>query len=82
MFVNNRDEMSNVHRGHSIDASYQVSVHLTKRFQIRRFKKIGHSETRTVAAMLQAILVSDWLIAKQIFSVKRKINLAIISLRN
>jgi hypothetical protein len=22
----NRDEMSNLHRGHSIDASYQVSV--------------------------------------------------------
>jgi hypothetical protein len=31
-----RDEMSNLYRGHSIDASYQVSVHLAKRFQ-RRF---------------------------------------------
>jgi hypothetical protein len=40
-----RDEMSNLYRGHSIDASYQVSVHLAKRFQ-RRFKKIGQSETR------------------------------------
>jgi hypothetical protein len=29
--------MSNLHRGHSIDASYQVSVHLAKRFQRRRF---------------------------------------------
>ena len=26
------DEMSNLHRGHSIDTSYQVSVHLVKRF--------------------------------------------------
>jgi hypothetical protein len=38
--------MSNLHRGHSIDASYQVSVHLAKQFQRRRFKKIGQSETR------------------------------------
>jgi hypothetical protein len=38
--------MSNLHRGHSIDASYQVSVHLAKRFQRRRFLKIGQSETR------------------------------------
>jgi hypothetical protein len=40
------DEMSNLYRGPSIDASYQVSVHLVKRFQRRRFLKIGHSETR------------------------------------
>ena len=40
------DEMSNLHRRHSIDASYQVSVHLAKRFQRRRFLKIGQSETR------------------------------------
>jgi hypothetical protein len=32
--------------GPSIDASYQVSVHLAKLFQMRRFKKIGQSETR------------------------------------
>ena len=31
--------MSNLHRGHSIDAYYQVLVHLAKRFQRRRFKK-------------------------------------------
>jgi hypothetical protein len=41
-----RDEMSNLYRGSSIDASYQVSVHLAKQFQRRRFKKIGQSETR------------------------------------
>jgi hypothetical protein len=38
--------MSNLHRGHSIDASCHVSVNLAKRFQRRRFKKIGQSETR------------------------------------
>ena len=31
--------MSNLYRGPSIDASYQVSVHLAKRFQRRRFFK-------------------------------------------
>jgi hypothetical protein len=40
------DEMSKINRGPSIDASYQVSVHLDKRFLKRRFKKIGQSETR------------------------------------
>jgi hypothetical protein len=30
----------------SINASYQVSVHLAKWFQRRRFFKIGQSETR------------------------------------
>jgi hypothetical protein len=33
-----RDKMSNLYRGPSIDASYQVSVHLAKRFQRRRLK--------------------------------------------
>ena len=33
-----RDEMSNLYRGPAIDASYQVSVHLAKRFQRRRLK--------------------------------------------
>jgi hypothetical protein len=36
--------MSNLHRGHSIDASYQVSVHLAK--QRRRFLKINQSELK------------------------------------
>ena len=31
-----RDEMSNLNRGLSIDASYHVSVQLAKRFQRRR----------------------------------------------
>ena len=32
------DEMSKLYRGPSIDASYQVSVHLAKGFQKRRLK--------------------------------------------
>jgi hypothetical protein len=40
-----RDEMSNRYRGPPIDASYQVSLHLAKRFQ-KRFLKIDQSETR------------------------------------
>jgi hypothetical protein len=38
--------MSNLYRGSSIDASYQVSDHLTMRFQRRRFLEIDQSETR------------------------------------
>ena len=43
--LTDRDEMSNFYRGPSIDASYQVSDHLAKRFQ-RRFLEIDQSETR------------------------------------
>ena len=41
-----QDEMSNLNRGPSIDAIYQVSVHLAKQFQSRRFLEIDQSETR------------------------------------
>jgi hypothetical protein len=33
-----QDEISNLYRGPSIDASYQVSVHLAEGFQRRRLK--------------------------------------------
>ena len=46
MFVNDRDKMSNPYRDPSIDASYQVSVHLAKQFQRRRFLEIDQLETR------------------------------------
>jgi hypothetical protein len=42
--LTDRDEMSNIYRGPSIDTSYQVSLYLAKRFR-RRFLKIGRSET-------------------------------------
>jgi hypothetical protein len=38
--------MSNLYRGPSIDVSYQVSVHLAKQFQRRRFLEINQPETR------------------------------------
>jgi hypothetical protein len=38
--------MSTFYRKPDIDAFYQASVHLAKRFQSRRFKKVGQSETR------------------------------------
>ena len=46
MFVNESGRMSNLYRGPSIDASYQVSDHLAKRFLRRRILKISQSETR------------------------------------
>ena len=44
--LTDRDEMSNLYRGPSIDASYQVSVHLAKWFQRRRFLEIDQLETK------------------------------------
>jgi hypothetical protein len=41
-----QNEMSTLYRGPSIDASYQVSIHLAKRFQ-RRFLEIDQPETIT-----------------------------------
>ena len=36
--LTDRDEMSHLYRGPSIDASYQVSVHIVEGFQKRRLK--------------------------------------------
>jgi hypothetical protein len=44
--LTDRDGMSNLYRGPSIDDSYQVSDHLAKQFQRRRFLEINQSETR------------------------------------
>jgi hypothetical protein len=44
--LTDQDEMSILYREPSIDGSYQVSVHLAKQFQRRRFLKISQSETR------------------------------------
>jgi hypothetical protein len=45
-----RDDMSNLYSGHSINVSYQVSVYLAKRFQRRRFLEVEQSETRIACA--------------------------------
>jgi hypothetical protein len=39
------DEISNLYRGPSIDASYQVLVQLAKKFEGKRFLEIDQSET-------------------------------------
>jgi hypothetical protein len=41
-----QDEISNLYRRPAIDASYQISVHLAKQLQRRRFVEIDQSETR------------------------------------
>jgi hypothetical protein len=53
----------------SIGASRQLSVHLAKQFQRRRFLEINQPETRIAYSQTrppQAILVSDWPILKKI----------------
>ena len=45
MFATNWAEMNNLYRGPSIYASYQVSIHLARRFQ--RFLEIDQPETIT-----------------------------------
>ena len=44
--LTDRDDISSLHRGPSIDASYQISVQLVTKFQGRRFLEIDQSETR------------------------------------
>ena len=48
-----RDKISNLYKGPSIDATYQISVHLGKRFQRRRFfqKSTNQKQEWAVAAM-------------------------------
>jgi hypothetical protein len=40
------DKMTNLYREPSINTSYQVSVHLAKRFQRTRFLEIDQLETK------------------------------------
>jgi hypothetical protein len=60
-----RDKMSNLYRGPSIDASYQVSLHLAEGFQSRRLKceKLTDNRRWTMDAK---ILVSDCPIFKNL----------------
>jgi hypothetical protein len=44
--LTDRHEMCNLYRWPSIDASYEVSFHLAKWLQRRRFLEIDRSETR------------------------------------
>ena len=56
--LTDRNDMSNLYRGPCIETAYQVAVHLAKRFQKRRFSKIGQSETR-IACGCPACLFMD-----------------------
>jgi hypothetical protein len=55
------EEMSIVYREPSIDASYQVSVHLTKWFQSRRFLEIDQSETRIACGGRSSIKIAHFI---------------------
>jgi hypothetical protein len=44
--LTDRDEISKLYRGPSIDAFNRVSVQLAKKFQGRRYLEIDQSETR------------------------------------
>ena len=52
--LTDRDEMSNLYRGHAIDDSYQVSVHWAKWLQRRRFlqKSTNQKQELSVVAKL------------------------------
>jgi hypothetical protein len=72
--------MSNLYRGPSIDASYQVSVQLAKQFQGRRFLEIDQESNYKRPSIKidhfvpiqwqtwppQTILISGWLISKNL----------------
>jgi hypothetical protein len=49
--LTDRDEISNLYRGPSIDASYQVSIYLAEGFQRRRlkFEKLTDDGRRVMA---------------------------------
>jgi hypothetical protein len=52
-----QNEMSNFYREPSIDASYQVSIHLANRFQRRRFLEID--QFRNKNCLWQPCLLMD-----------------------
>jgi hypothetical protein len=52
MFINGSERIEQSQQRTSIDASYQVSVHLAKRFQRRKFLKSANQKQESpVAAM-------------------------------
>jgi hypothetical protein len=52
-----RDKLSNLHRGSAIDVSHQVSVHLAKQFQRRRFFR--NQPIRNKNCLLRPCLLTD-----------------------
>ena len=70
MLLTDRDEISNLNRGPSIDASYKVSVHLTEGFQRRRLKcekltddrRRMPSDGKNSHCLWQGELKKEWLV--------------------
>jgi hypothetical protein len=56
--LTDRDEISNLYKGPSIDASYQISVHLVKGFQRRRFFR--NQPIRKKNGLWWPCLLTDW----------------------
>jgi hypothetical protein len=52
------DKMSNLYRGPSIEASYQVSGHLIWQFQRRRFKKKKTNEKQEMPMAAMFVIES------------------------
>jgi hypothetical protein len=59
--LTDRDEMSNLHRGHSIDASCHVLVNLVKRFQSRIFKKMANQKQELPSQMNRNLVGSIYM---------------------
>ena len=61
--LTDRNEISNMHREHSIDASYQVSVHLAIGFQRRRLKceKLTDDGRQVMAKAHIALITRTWI---------------------
>jgi hypothetical protein len=47
-----QDKMSNLYRGPSIDVQYQVSVHLVKRIQRKRFLKSANQKQQSPVVVM------------------------------
>ena len=57
--ITDQNEMSSRYRGPPIDVSYQVSVHLAKQFQKRKFLEIDQSEIRITCGVWWPCLLMD-----------------------
>ena len=57
LMLTDREKMDNLNRGTSIDASYQVLVHLAKRFQRRFFR---NQPIRNRNCLWWPCLLTDW----------------------
>ena len=57
--LKDRDRMNNLYRGPYIDASYQVSDHLAKRFQRKRFLEIDQYNFEANAVFVISVALKN-----------------------